>query len=54
MNWPGYETLADLRELMMVVWIGHQVGTSERFAAEFARRMRSLRAGGGRDSWGAF
>ncbi|KOV51610.1 aminoglycoside phosphotransferase [Streptomyces sp. AS58] len=54
MNWPGYETLADLRELMMVAWIGHQVGTSERYAAEFARRMRSLRTGEGRDSWGAF
>ncbi|MEU0113436.1 aminoglycoside phosphotransferase family protein [Streptomyces bobili] len=54
MNWPGYETLADLRELMMVAWIGHQVGTSERFAAEFALRMRSLRTGEGRDSWGAF
>ncbi|MFJ9891803.1 phosphotransferase family protein [Streptomyces sp. NPDC091280] len=54
MNWPGYETLADLRELMMVAWIGHQVATSERFAAEFALRMRSLRSGEGRDSWGAF
>ncbi|NUV63035.1 phosphotransferase family protein [Streptomyces sp. CAI-85] len=54
MNWPGYETLADLRELMMVAWIGHQVGTSDRFAAEFARRMRSLRTGEGRDTWGAF
>lgn len=54
MNWPGYETLADLRELMMVAWIGHQVATSERFAAEFALRMRSLRTGEGRDSWGAF
>ncbi len=54
MNWPGYETLADLRELMMVVWIGHQAGTSERFAAEFTRRMRSLRTGEGRDTWGAF
>jgi aminoglycoside phosphotransferase len=54
MNWPGYETLADLRELMMVAWIGHQVATSERFAAEFALRVRSLRTGEGRDSWGAF
>ncbi|MDX3838969.1 phosphotransferase enzyme family protein [Streptomyces europaeiscabiei] len=54
MNWPGYETLADLRELMMVAWIGHQVTTSERSAAEFALRMRSLRTGEGRDEWGAF
>ncbi|MDQ0811193.1 aminoglycoside phosphotransferase (APT) family kinase protein [Streptomyces sp. B3I7] len=52
MNWPGYETLADLRELMMVAWVGHQVTSSERAAAEFARRMRSLRTGKDRDQWG--
>ncbi|MFK0288797.1 phosphotransferase enzyme family protein [Streptomyces sp. NPDC090499] len=54
MNWPGYETLADLRELMMVAWLGHQVAASERSAAEFARRVRSLRTGEGRDTWGPF
>ncbi|MFD1662533.1 phosphotransferase enzyme family protein [Streptomyces caeni] len=54
MNWPGYETLADLRELMMVAWLGHQVTVSERSAAEFARRMRSLRTGEGRNEWGPF
>jgi thiamine kinase-like enzyme len=54
MNWPGYETLADLRELMMVAWLGHQVTTSDRAAAEFARRVRSLRTGEGRDGWGPF
>ncbi|MET9086688.1 aminoglycoside phosphotransferase family protein [Streptomyces sp. NPDC004237] len=54
MNWPGYETLADLRELMMVAWLGHQVTTSDGAAAEFARRVRSLRTGEGRDEWGPF
>ncbi len=54
MNWPGYETLADLRELMMVAWLGHQVGVSERSAAEFARRVQSLRTGEGRKEWGPF
>ncbi|MEU6991918.1 aminoglycoside phosphotransferase family protein [Streptomyces sp. NPDC046465] len=54
MCWPGYETLADIRELMMVMWVGHQAGTSARFAAEFARRVTSLRTGEGRDSWGAY
>ncbi|MEV7982787.1 aminoglycoside phosphotransferase family protein [Streptomyces sp. NPDC086519] len=54
MNWPGYETLADLRELMMVAWLGHQVTTSDSAAAEFARRVRSLRTGEGRDQWGPF
>ncbi|MCX5351981.1 aminoglycoside phosphotransferase family protein [Streptomyces mirabilis] len=54
MNWPGYGTLADLRELMMVVWLGHQVATSERSAEEFARRVRSLRTGEGRNEWRPF
>ncbi|MEW1776201.1 aminoglycoside phosphotransferase family protein [Streptomyces sp. NPDC086777] len=54
MNWPGYETLADLRELMMVAWLGHQVTTSDSAAAEFGRRVRSLRTGEGRDQWGPF
>ncbi|MFF3469312.1 phosphotransferase family protein [Streptomyces sp. NPDC002619] len=53
-NWPGYETVADLRELMMVAWLGHQVTTSARSAEEFARRMRSLRTGEGRDEWRPF
>lgn len=54
MNWPGYEVLADLRELMMVVWVGHQVATSERSADEFARRVRALRTGGSRKDWKPF
>ncbi|WP_449349951.1 phosphotransferase [Streptomyces shaanxiensis] len=54
MNWPGYETLADLRELMMVAWLGHQVTRNDRAAAEFARRVRSLRTGEGRGEWGPF
>ncbi|MGY0491791.1 phosphotransferase family protein [Streptomyces sp. WG-D5] len=54
MNWPGYETLADLRELMMVAWLGHQAQDSERSAAEFQKRLHSLRTGEGRKSWGAF
>ncbi|MFF3640327.1 phosphotransferase family protein [Streptomyces sp. NPDC002564] len=54
MNWPGYETLADLRELMMVAWVGHQAKDSERSAAEFQKRLHSLRSGEGRKTWGAF
>ncbi|UIX30771.1 aminoglycoside phosphotransferase family protein [Streptomyces sp. GQFP] len=54
LNWPGYEVLADLRELMMVVWLGHQVGTSEKSATEFKRRVRSLRTGIGRKDWAPF
>ncbi|MYT70362.1 MULTISPECIES: aminoglycoside phosphotransferase family protein [unclassified Streptomyces] len=54
MNWPGYETLADLRELMMVAWVGHQAKESERSAAEFQKRLHSLRTGEGRSTWGPF
>ncbi|MFI8855126.1 phosphotransferase family protein [Streptomyces prasinus] len=54
MNWSGYETLADLRELMMVAWLGRQVATSERSADEFGRRLRALRTGGSRKDWRPF
>ncbi|MEU1272920.1 aminoglycoside phosphotransferase family protein [Streptomyces sp. NPDC005799] len=54
MNWPGYETLADLRELMMISWLGHQVTASERSAEEFVRRVQSIRTGEGRDEWRPF
>ncbi|WP_176963816.1 hypothetical protein [Streptomyces sp. 2224.1] len=37
MNWPGYSVLADVRELMMVLWMGQQAGGSEKSAAEFSR-----------------
>ncbi|SCD33455.1 hypothetical protein GA0115245_103431 [Streptomyces sp. di188] len=54
MNWPGYETVADLRELMMVAWLGHQVATSERLAQEFSRRVGALRTGRSRRDWQPF
>ncbi|WP_267244902.1 phosphotransferase enzyme family protein [Streptomyces sp. PR69] len=54
MNWPGYQVLADLREVMMVAWIGHQVAVSEKSAVEFSRRVHSLRTGEGRDAWSPF
>lgn len=54
MNWPGYPVLGDLREMMMVIWIGHQVATSDKFADEFGRRMNSLRTDGSRRNWRPF
>ncbi|MFJ4640218.1 aminoglycoside phosphotransferase family protein [Streptomyces hygroscopicus] len=54
MNWPGYSVLADLRELMMVVWLGQQVSASAKSADEFARRIESLRAGNDRRDWKPF
>lgn len=54
MNWPGYSVLADVRELMMVLWLGRQVADSEKSAAEFALRMETLRTDGSRTGWNAF
>ncbi|MFH8365582.1 phosphotransferase family protein [Streptomyces sp. NPDC018031] len=54
MNWPGYPVLADLRELMMVVWLGQQVTTSTKSAEEFARRLNALKTDGSRRDWRPF
>ncbi|WP_329401751.1 aminoglycoside phosphotransferase family protein [Streptomyces melanogenes] len=54
LNWPGYSVLADVRELMMVAWMGQQVATSAQSAGEFARRVQSLRTGEGRREWKPF
>ncbi|MDF3293397.1 aminoglycoside phosphotransferase family protein [Streptomyces silvisoli] len=54
MNWPGYSVLADVRELMMVLWMGQQVATSGKSAKEFARRVHALKTGGSRRDWQPF
>jgi aminoglycoside phosphotransferase (APT) family kinase protein len=54
LNWPGYPVLADLRELMMTLWLGHKVTTDPKSAEEFARRMHAMRTGGSRRDWQPF
>ena len=54
MNWDGYETLADMRELMMTVWLSRKVTTDQEAAAEVARRIADLRSGGDRHGWKPF
>lgn len=54
LHWPGYQALADLRELMMVLWLGQQAATSNRSAAEFARRVDDIRTGRSRRGWQPF
>ncbi|UGY93624.1 aminoglycoside phosphotransferase family protein [Streptomyces gobiensis] len=54
MNWPGYPALAELRELMMTIWLGHKVTTDPRSAEEFSRRLRALRTDGSRRDWQPF
>jgi Phosphotransferase enzyme family len=51
MNWPGYEVLADLRELMMTLWVGGKAAAEPKAAGEFARRVESIRSGGDRRLW---
>jgi thiamine kinase-like enzyme len=54
MNWPGYPVLADVRELMMTLWMGGKAATEAKAAEEFARRVESIRSGGDRRHWRPF
>lgn len=54
MNWPGYPVLADLRELMMMLWLGAKAAAEPKAAEEFARRVESIRTGGNRRDWRPF
>jgi thiamine kinase-like enzyme len=54
MNWPGYEVLADLRELMMTLWMGGKAASEPKAAEEFARRVEAIRTGGSRRDWRPF
>jgi Ser/Thr protein kinase RdoA (MazF antagonist) len=54
MNWPGYEVLADLRELMMTLWLGRKAAVEPKAAEEFASRVESIRTGGDRRLWKPF
>jgi aminoglycoside phosphotransferase (APT) family kinase protein len=51
MNWPGYPVLADLRELLMVAWLGGKVNGEPEVRAEFDKRMRAVRTAGNRGDW---
>ncbi|MFJ2636021.1 phosphotransferase [Streptomyces sp. NPDC087422] len=54
MNWPGYPLLADLRELMMTLWMGGKAAVEPRAAEEFARRVKAIRTGATRRDWRPF
>ena len=54
MNWPGYSVLADIRELMMTLWMGGKAAAEPKAAAEFARRVEDIRTGGSRRDWKPF
>jgi Ser/Thr protein kinase RdoA (MazF antagonist) len=50
-QWDGYEVLADVRELLMVVWNAGNAPRSEEHDRELGKRLLSLRTGEGRDTW---
>ena len=54
MRWPGYQVMADVRELLMVAWLGEKAVTDTSAAEEFALRVTALRSGGSRRDWRAF
>ncbi|WP_406284320.1 phosphotransferase [Embleya sp. NBC_00896] len=54
MNWYGYPVLADMRELMMTVWLTQNMAGDAEVAAEVERRISDLRSGGDRHGWKPF
>jgi aminoglycoside phosphotransferase (APT) family kinase protein len=54
LGWSGYPVLADLRELMMTVWLGGRVANGRSAAREFALRVETLRVDGDRRGWRPF
>jgi len=54
MNWYGYPVLADMRELMMTVWLTQNMAGDAEVSAEVERRLADLRSGGDRHGWMPF
>jgi hypothetical protein len=54
MNWYGYPVLADMREVMMTVWLARRMAVDPAVAGEVVRRIADLRAGGDRHGWRPF
>jgi aminoglycoside phosphotransferase (APT) family kinase protein len=54
MQWPGYPTLAAVREFIMVTWIVSKAGEDGHTSAEARKRVNALRTGGSRKDWGPF
>ncbi len=54
MAWPGYSVLADVRELLMVIWLSQNAATDSTVAEELATRICDLRTGSSRRAWQPF
>jgi aminoglycoside phosphotransferase (APT) family kinase protein len=51
MKWPGYPTLKELNEFLMITWIIQKAGESPDIAAEASKRIDALRTGASRKDW---
>jgi Ser/Thr protein kinase RdoA (MazF antagonist) len=54
MQWPGYLTLADIREFIKVTWVVQKADEDEKFPAEARKRIDALRTGASRKDWSPF
>jgi aminoglycoside phosphotransferase (APT) family kinase protein len=54
MTWPGYEVLADYREISMTLWLSRKAGVDEGAAAEVRKRVAAIKTGGDRRDWAPF
>lgn len=52
--WPGYSTLADIKETSMVAWLSQNATPGSKAEPELHRRLNSLRTGTGRRDWKPF
>jgi Ser/Thr protein kinase RdoA (MazF antagonist) len=51
LQWPGYETLANIREFIMVTWIAQKAIEDKRTATEARKRVDALRTGASHKDW---
>ena len=54
MEWDGYSTLADYREITMTLWLAGKAASEPRAADEVHKRVETLRSGGDRREWKPF
>jgi aminoglycoside phosphotransferase (APT) family kinase protein len=54
MRWPGYRVLADMREILMTLWLGRKAGVDEQAGSETRKRIEAIRTGGSRRDWAPF
>ena len=54
MEWPGYQVLADYREISMTLWLAGKAENDKASAAEVHKRVEAIRTGGSRRDWAPF